>query len=97
MGRKYVLLLYTVLPGAYRTTCLLQMVAKTANRISLQEYWPLDMRKITGKKHPHNSQQYPVVLPRSPNGYLQGLLTRGLERRKFTSSPSHLLVITNMT
>lgn len=37
--------------------------SQAAKSISLQEYWPLNVRKIVGKKHPYNSQQYPGVLP----------------------------------
>lgn len=37
--------------------------SQAAKSIRLQQYWTLNVRKIVGKKHPYDSQQYPGVLP----------------------------------
>lgn len=98
MGRKSVFCFLTwcqQLPTEQHVCCKGRLNCKKDK--AERKYRLLNVKKIMGKKHPQNSQQRPTVLVWSPHRYLHGLLPGGLKRMKFASSPSLLLILTNMT
>lgn len=87
-----------VLPVAYWITCLLQMVAELLKRYGCKRIFT-EHEKDHGKEITSQFQTascWILSLPWSPNKGLNSLLPIGLGKRKFVSSQTHLLIITNM-